>query len=164
MKKSVSELVPRQFHISFQIGCKDSIQKFFTACRIYRFFLFPSRLSNSYCSIYQQYKVSQTVVCGQHVVNSLAKRRPKKVLWETVRGKPYHSLFGYSLIYYVFTFIIFVNSKHVLQGLFSWLLCLNCIRWCLASSESLKPHFCLLGLDNPFWKMSERACVYIISK
>lgn len=47
MKKSVSEPVPRQIHISFQIGFKDPVQKFCTACGTYRCVLFPSRLSNS---------------------------------------------------------------------------------------------------------------------
>lgn len=50
---------------------------------IYRFSLFSFRLPHSYCFIYQKYKISQTVVCGQHVLNSLAKRWPKRVLQET---------------------------------------------------------------------------------
>ena len=47
MKKSVAELVPRQFYISFQIGYKRSIEKFYMTCGIYRFCLFSLGLPNS---------------------------------------------------------------------------------------------------------------------
>lgn len=46
-KKSVSELVPRQFYISFQTGCNDYTQKFYMACGIYGFSLFSFGLPNS---------------------------------------------------------------------------------------------------------------------
>lgn len=69
-KKSVSELVPRQFYISGRLQwlCTKILYGLWNLHIL--FILFPSAQLFSYCSIYQQYKVSQTVVCGQHVLNS----------------------------------------------------------------------------------------------
>lgn len=47
MKKSVSEFIPRQYYIDFQMGYKDYRQKFYMACGISRFSLFSFWLPNS---------------------------------------------------------------------------------------------------------------------
>ena len=106
MKKSILELVPRQFHIDFQISYKDSIQNFYMACGIYRYFLFSFWLSNSSLIVLF---INNTRFHKQLSVANMfwipwQKDDQKKSCKRPMRSKICRFLFGYSLINWAFNF------------------------------------------------------------
>lgn len=117
MEESVSQSILGQFCIGFQVGYKHYGKAFSVAWGIYSYLY-------SLSAIYQQYKVSQTVVCGQYVLDSLVKRwhAKKKILQNTEERQNVSFLScGINLIYGRFQFIFWNHSMCSKLFLLAWL-------------------------------------------
>lgn len=123
MAKSVSQSILSQFCISFQEGYKHYGKAFSVAWGIYSYL-------DSLSAIYQQYKVSQTVVCSQYVLNSLVKRwHTKSILQRTDERQnvPFFSLWEQPDIWEIWVHSL--KPQACVLRLTSCWLCLCCIEW-----------------------------------